>query len=233
LLGHLRLWLGRNGSLNGRKVLVTAGGTQEPIDPVRVITNRSSGKQGYAIAQAALDQGAQVTLVSAPSALDTPIGIELVNVSTADEMKEAVITAAGEAELLIMTAAVADYRPATAAEKKIKKDQGGVDNIRLERTPDILEAVAANRKKGSGPVVVIGFAAETENLVNNAKKKLKKKNLDLIAANDVSRQDSGIGADQNQVTLIWKDGSQKDLPLMDKTAVAEELISEAAKILAG
>ncbi len=231
LYGELRRWLGRNGSLSGRKVLITAGGTQEPIDPVRVITNKSSGKQGYAIAQAALDQGAAVTLISAPTALEAPVGADLIMAATAEEMKKAVLDTCGEYDLLVMAAAVADYRPAQAADKKIKKDGGGLDQIRLERTPDILQEVAKLRKKGAGPGVVIGFAAETEDLLKNASDKLEKKELDLIAANDVSRKDAGIGADHNQVTLIWKDGRKEEMALMSKEEVAEELIAEAADLL--
>ena len=234
LFGHLRLWLGEAGSLSGRKVVVSAGGTQEPIDPVRVITNKSSGKQGYAVAQAALDQGASVTLISAPTCLKQPVGVDLVSVTTAEEMKNAVLDACEVADLLVMTAAVADYRPRNMADDKIKKDKGGLTEIQLDETTDILGEVAKIRKKkDSSPKVVIGFAAETENLLKNAEKKLKSKGLDLIAANDVSREDSGIGADQNQVTLIWKDGKTKELPLMAKSSVADELIEAAAAIIEG
>ena len=234
LFGHLRLWLGQSGSLSGRKVVVSAGGTQEPIDPVRVITNKSSGKQGYAVAQAALDQGASVTLISAPTCLKQPVGADLVSVNTAEEMKNAVLEACEEADLLVMTAAVADYRPRNMADDKIKKDTGGLTEIQLDETPDILGEVAKIRKKkDTGPKVVIGFAAETENLLKNAEKKLKSKGLDLIAANDVSREDSGIGADQNQVTLIWKEGKTRELPLMAKSSVADELIDAAAALIEG
>ncbi|HDD62078.1 MAG: bifunctional phosphopantothenoylcysteine decarboxylase/phosphopantothenate--cysteine ligase CoaBC [Chloroflexota bacterium] len=232
LLGHLRCWLGRNGILKGKKVLITAGGTQEPIDPVRVISNRSSGKQGFAIAQAALDQGAEVILISAPVVLSLPVGARLITVKTASEMAEAVFAESGNADILIMAAAVADYKPTREADQKIKKDQGGLDAIQLERTVDILKEVANNRAKNKiGPAVVIGFAAETENLLENAKSKLENKNLDLIAANDVSRQDRGIGSDKNQVTLIWKDGQTRELPVMDKSDISDELILEAAKLL--
>ena len=232
LLGHLRCWLGRDGILKGKKVLITAGGTQEPIDPVRVISNRSSGKQGYAIAQAALDQGAEVVLITAPVALSEPIGARLVPVKTASEMAEAVFSESDDADILIMAAAVADYKPTREAEEKIKKDQRGLDNIQLERTVDILKKLANSRaKKKVGPAVVIGFAAETENLLENAKSKLENKKLDLIAANDVSRDDRGFGSDLNQVTLIWKEGQTKELPVMEKFDIAEELIQEAAKLL--
>ena len=232
LLGHLRCRLGKDGILKGKKVLITAGGTQEPIDPVRVISNRSSGKQGFAIAQAALDQGAEVILITAPVALSEPIGARLIPVKTASEMAEVVFSESDDADILIMAAAVADYKPTREAAQKIKKDQSGLDAIQLERTVDILKEVANSRaKKKVGPAVVIGFAAETENLLENAKSKLENKNLDLIAANDVSRDDRGIGSDKNQVTLIWKDGQTRELPVMDKSDISDELILEAAKLL--
>jgi phosphopantothenoylcysteine decarboxylase/phosphopantothenate--cysteine ligase len=232
LLGHLRRWIGREGVLRGKKIIITAGGTQEPIDPVRVIGNRSSGKQGYAIAQSALDQGAEVILITAPVSLIEPIGARVIPVKTASEMAEAVFSESDDADILIMAAAVADYKPALEAKSKIKKDQGGLDVIQLERTADILKEVASRKvKKNAGPTVVIGFAAETENLLDNAKSKLEEKDLDLIAANDVSQADRGIGSDKNQVTLIWKDGKTRDLPLMDKTDLSDELIQEAAKLL--
>jgi phosphopantothenoylcysteine decarboxylase/phosphopantothenate--cysteine ligase len=232
LEGYLRRWLGRDGILKGKKVIVTAGGTQEPIDPVRVISNRSSGKQGYAIAQAAVDQGAEVILIAAPVALQTPIGAALVSIQTAKQMADAVFAESGDADLLIMAAAVADYKPAREEETKIKKDLGGFDEIKLEKTLDILQEIARLRdKKKTGPAVVVGFAAETENLLKNAKSKMEKKNLDLIAANDVSRADRGIGSDLNQVVLIWRDGQVKELPVMHKTDLADELIQEAAKLL--
>ena len=232
LLGHLRCWLGRNGVLKNKKVVITAGGTQEAIDPVRVIGNRSSGKQGFAIAQAALDQGAEVILITAPVTLKGPVGARLVPVKTASEMAEAVLSESNDADLLIMAAAVADYKPNREADNKIKKDQDGLDVIPLERTVDILKEVAnIKAKKKIGPDVVIGFAAETENLLENAKSKLENKNLDLIAANDVSRDDRGIGSDKNQVILIWKDGRTRELPVMDKTDISDLLVLEAAKLL--
>lgn len=231
LLGHLRCWLGRDGVLKGKKVIITAGGTQEPIDPVRVIGNRSSGKQGFAIAQAALDQGAEVILITAPVALSSPIGVRLIPVKTASEMAEAVFSESDDADLLIMAAAVADYKPTLKSDRKIKKDQGGLEAIQLERTVDILKELADRKaKKKVGPAAVIGFAAETENLLENAKSKLVNKNLDLIAANDVSRDDRGIGSDKNQVTLIWKDGQDRELPVMDKSEIAYELIQEISKL---
>lgn len=232
LLGHLRLLLGKGGPLTGKKVVVTAGGTQEPIDPVRVLSNRSSGKQGYAIAQAALDAGGEVVLISAPTHLKPPVGSELVMIQTAGEMTDAVLAMTEEADLLVMAAAVADFTPASRAGQKIKKDSKTLQRLDLEQTDDILQLVAERKKaRGTGPKCTIGFAAETENVLDNAAGKLEKKSLDLIAANDVSRTDAGIGADRNQVTLIWKDGSQKELELMSKEKVAGVLISEALKLL--
>lgn len=233
LAGHLRQLLGREGVLKGKKVVVTAGGTQEPIDPVRVISNRSSGKQGYAIAQAALDAGADVILISSPVSLFSPVGAKMVQVTTAAEMAEAVLAETEGADLLIMAAAVADYRPLQPADQKIKKDQEGLETLRLEGTEDILQGLAARKKEsGIGPVIMIGFAAETENLLENARAKLERKDLDLIAANDVSGQDAGIGADLNQVLLIWRDGRTKDLGLLPKFDIAKALIEEAASLLA-
>ena len=231
LLGYLRVFLGKEGVLKGKKVVVTAGGTQEPIDPVRVLSNKSSGKQGYALAQAALDQGGEVVLISTPVCLVPPIGASLVNVTTADQMFEAVLKETKDADLLIMAAAVADYKPARESSQKIKKEKGGLSVINLETTPDILGEIA-RRKNTSGfsLEVVIGFAAETEKLQENAKSKLENKKLDLIVANDVSREDLGFDSDQNQVILIWKDGRIQEFPVMEKTEVSDIIIEEAAKL---
>ena len=232
LAGHLRQLLGRDGVLKDKKVVVTAGGTQEPIDPVRVISNRSSGKQGYAIAQAALDVGADVVLISGSADLLPPVGTSFVQVTTAAEMAEAVLKEADGADVLIMVAAVADYRPTKPVDQKIKKDQKGLQTLKLEQTEDILLHVAARKKEtGKGPGIVVGFAAETENLLENAQEKLKKKGLDLIAANHISGQDAGIGADHNQVLLIWPDGRTKDLGLLLKSEIAAALIKEVADLL--
>ena len=229
LFGHLRQLLGQHGILKGRKVVVTAGGTQEPIDPVRVISNRSSGKQGYAIAQAALDAGAEVCLISGPVPLQAPVGAQFVKVETTAEMGAAVLNETGDADLLIMVAAVADYRAAQQVTQKIKKKQGGSQTLQLEETEDILLSVAARKTKdGIGPRYVVGFAAETENLIENARIKLQEKGLDLIAANDISQRDAGIGADQNRVVLLWPDGKEKDLGLHPKSDIAAALIEEVA-----
>ena len=232
IFGHLRAWLGKDGPLAGKKVLITAGGTQEKIDPVRMISNRSSGKQGYALAQAAVDQGGEVVLISAPVCLTPPVGVTLVDVESAEEMAEAVIKEVDHTDLLIMAAAVADFQPEGRSDQKIKKNQGGLSEIKLTETKDILKAVAKRKKSHKkGPAVTIGFAAETENLLDNAQSKMKEKDLDLIAVNDVSRIDAGFSVDQNQVTLIWRDGKIKELPQMEKADVADEIIQEGIKLL--
>ncbi|MCJ7717547.1 MAG: bifunctional phosphopantothenoylcysteine decarboxylase/phosphopantothenate--cysteine ligase CoaBC, partial [Anaerolineales bacterium] len=178
LLGYLRIFLGREGVLKGKKVVVTAGGTQETIDPVRMISNKSSGKQGYALAQAALDQGGEVVLISTPVCLNPPVGATVVEVKTASQMSKVVLKETKDADLLIMAAAVADYKPIQESNRKIKKDQGGLTVINLETTPDILSELARRKKSpDAGPKVVIGFAAETEKLQENAKFKLEKKKL--------------------------------------------------------
>jgi phosphopantothenoylcysteine decarboxylase/phosphopantothenate--cysteine ligase len=230
LIGHLRLVLGRNGPLQGRKVVVTAGGTQEPIDPVRSLTNRSSGKQGYALAQAALDRGAAVTLVSASTALSPPIGAGVVEVWTAGDMKEATLGAAQKADALLMAAAVADFRPARSESQKIKRRKG-VPDIKLEPTDDILAAISEHKKKTGHPVTVVGFAAESQNLVENARAKLEEKNLSLIVANDITASEAGFSVDTNQVTLISSGDELETLPLMTKTEVAEVVLERVVGLL--
>jgi phosphopantothenoylcysteine decarboxylase/phosphopantothenate--cysteine ligase len=230
LMRRIRYLLTRQGPLRDRHVVVTAGGTQESIDPVRLLTNRSSGKQGYALAQAALDAGAEVTLISAPTALEAPQGAKLVKAASAAEMEDAVLQACSAADVLIMAAAVADFKPVKSASHKIKK-ASGLPVLDLEPTADILSLVS-DKKQGSGtPQVLIGFAAETQDLLSNAAAKLKSKNLDLIVANDVSQSSSGFGADTNQVTLIYPDGQAKPLPLLTKIEVAEKVMAEVIKLL--
>jgi phosphopantothenoylcysteine decarboxylase/phosphopantothenate--cysteine ligase len=226
LVGHIRLVLGRHGVLSGRKVVVSAGGTQEPIDPVRMLANRSSGKQGYALAQAALDAGAQVVLISAPAGITAPLGARLIPVSTAEEMRDAILQAVAGADALIMAAAVADFRPRKAAAGKLKS-RDGVPQLELEATDDILQAVA----QGSRPRVVVGFAAESSDLTRNAVEKLKAKRLDLIVANDIAAPDAGFGADTNRVTLIDAAGKTDALPLASKAEVAESVIARLALLL--
>ncbi|MBM4446642.1 MAG: bifunctional phosphopantothenoylcysteine decarboxylase/phosphopantothenate--cysteine ligase CoaBC [Chloroflexi bacterium] len=225
ILGTIRQVLGRSRDLAGRRIVVTAGGTQEPVDPVRCLTNRSSGKMGYALAEAARDRGAQVVLVSAPSALSKPVGVDVVNVGTAQGMYEAVKKAVAKADVLIMAAAVADYRPKKVSKGKIKREQASSLTLELERTPDILVEV-------KGKFLKVGFAAETENLVSNAKEKLEKKQLDLIVANDITARASGIGADTNQVVLIDRKGKVEKLPLLPKREVADKILDKVAQFLA-
>ncbi|HZO29331.1 MAG TPA: bifunctional phosphopantothenoylcysteine decarboxylase/phosphopantothenate--cysteine ligase CoaBC [Chloroflexota bacterium] len=226
IVDTLRIVLARGGDLAGRRVVVTAGGTQEAIDPVRFVSNRSSGKMGYAVAEAARDRGASVVLVTAPTALSAPIGVEVRPVVSAADMHDAVMAALPDADLLIMAAAVADYRPATVAEQKIKKRDDGL-TLQLARTTDILAATAS---LSSERLVRIGFAAESQNLVSNAADKLERKRLDLIVANDISRTDSGFGTDDNAVVLLDRSGGQRELPLLPKREVADRILDEALAI---
>jgi phosphopantothenoylcysteine decarboxylase/phosphopantothenate--cysteine ligase len=230
IVRRVRHLLSREGRLRGRKLVVTAGGTQEPLDPVRMLTNRSSGKQGFAIAQAALDEGAEVTLIAAPVALAFPYGAKRIDVHTAEEMRTAVLAEAAGADALIMAAAVADFRPADPAPRKMKKS-AAPDSIRLERTADILTAVSESKAKSGRPLVTIGFSAETEDLETNARKKLKAKGLDLIVANEVGRADSGFETETNRVTIFSTDGSAEALPLMEKSQVAEAIIGKIIGLL--
>ncbi|HJS17904.1 MAG TPA: bifunctional phosphopantothenoylcysteine decarboxylase/phosphopantothenate--cysteine ligase CoaBC [Anaerolineales bacterium] len=232
ILGYARLALGQDGLLADKKVVVTAGGTQEPLDPVRVLTNRSSGKQGYALAQAALDAGAQVTLISTPTALTPPIGAHILNVETAKQMLDCVLSESADSDALIMAAAVADFRPRNTAKDKIKKE-GGIPQVELEATEDILKTVAGQRSavQQKRPLVVVGFAAESRDLLENASAKLTSKGLDLIAANDISGGDAGFAVDTNRVTLLFADGRKESLPLMSKSEAAETIIERLAALL--
>lgn len=225
LLGHIRRQLGRDEALAGQHVVVTAGGTQEPLDPVRYITNRSSGKQGFAIAQAALDAGAEVTLITTVDSLSLPIGVNSVSVRSAQEMHDAVLTHSALADVLVMAAAVADFRPATISDQKIKK-QENTDGLTLPltRNPDILMAVRQQRETTQHPRMVIGFAAESENLLDNATDKLRRKGLDLLVANDITAPGAGFATDTNRVILIDRDGQTESLELMSKIHVAETII---------
>ncbi len=230
ILGQARLVLTKNGSLNGRKIVVTAGGTQEPIDPVRVITNRSSGKQGFALAQAALDLGAQVTLITAPTALPTPAGAVRVEINTAEEMLAEVLAAIPQADALLMAAAVADFKPLEAANHKIKKATGAPE-IRLTQAPDILAAVAEFKTRNHFPRITVGFAAESQDLLQNALAKLQGKHLDLIVANDITATNAGFSAETNQVTLLDTEGGVEALPLMSKAEVADLILARVEKHL--
>jgi phosphopantothenoylcysteine decarboxylase/phosphopantothenate--cysteine ligase len=226
IMAAIRRELGKGGPLAGRRVVVTAGGTQEPLDPVRYIGNRSSGKMGYAIAEEACYAGAEVTLISGPTALPAPYGVRVVRVSTARDMLAAVLDAVKEADALVMAAAVADYAPAQVAEHKIKKaDEGQALTITLTRNPDILGELA---RMDLPHLVRVGFAAETQDLLENARLKLEQKKLDMIVANEAV---SSIGADDSQLILIGRDGSVEHLPRMPKQDSARLIVGRLARLL--
>jgi phosphopantothenoylcysteine decarboxylase/phosphopantothenate--cysteine ligase len=232
ILGHIRYQLSRGGPLQGHTVVVTAGGTQEPIDPVRMVTNRSSGKQGLALARAALDAGGDVVLVATPVVGAEPVGARRVAVSTAAEMADTVLAECRKADVLIMAAAVADFRPVRQAGQKLKKREG-VPTLEMEATADILAAVNEQRGESGRPHVVVGFAAETENLTENARQKLEGKGLDLIVANDVGAADSGFAVDTNRVTLLEATGREQALPLLSKDEVARQVVDRIVALLTG
>ena len=224
IIGTIRQVLGGQGDLAGKRVVVSAGPTEEPIDPVRNITNRSSGKMGYAIAEAARDRGAQVVLVSGPVALPGPVGIEVVKVQTTQQMRDAVFAATRGADVLIMAAAPADYRPAASAEQKIKKEKADTLSIELIRNPDILGEV-------QGDFIKVGFAAESEELLENAKEKLARKGAHLFVANDITATDAGFDVDTNRVAIIDRSGRIENLPLMLKSEVAEKILDRVVELL--
>ncbi|EAX48612.1 phosphopantothenoylcysteine decarboxylase/phosphopantothenate--cysteine ligase [Thermosinus carboxydivorans Nor1] len=214
------------GVLAGKRILVTAGGTREPLDPVRYLGNRSSGKMGYAIAEAAARRGAEVILVSGPTALTPPLGIFVKKVETAEEMRQAVLTEYAACDVVIKAAAVADYRPREVAEHKIKKTGESLTLV-LEKNPDILRELGALKRHQ----ILVGFAAETQDLLSNAKEKLAQKNLDMIVANDVTLPGAGFNADTNIVKLIYRDGSVEELERMPKTRVAEIILDRVCDLL--
>ena len=216
-----------DGDLSGMRVLVTAGPTMEAIDPVRYITNRSSGKMGYALANAARLRGADVTLISGPTTLKPPKNVRLNRVKTADEMKRAVFACHQENDVIIKAAAVLDYKPRKTADHKIKKEEGN-QSLELVRTPDILEELGLAKEKNR--YLLVGFAAETEDLLSNASQKLARKNLDMIVANDVSRDDAGFETDTNLVRIIYRDGEREDLPLMTKKEVADHILGRVKSL---
>ncbi|MDW8173808.1 MAG: bifunctional phosphopantothenoylcysteine decarboxylase/phosphopantothenate--cysteine ligase CoaBC [Anaerolineae bacterium] len=231
LIGHLRHLLGmRWGALAGRRIVVTAGGTREAIDPVRYVGNHSSGKQGYAIAQAALDAGAQVTLISSAHLL-APVGVRFIQVESAADVLEAVLASIPQADALIMAAAVADFRPQQAADRKIKKSDDESLTLTLGRTADVLLRVAEVRAASGWPRVVVGFAAESHDLLANAQAKLSTKRLDLLVANDVSAPDAGFAVDTNRVVLLRPAQAPEALPLLSKQAVAERIVDEVARLI--
>jgi len=223
ILGAIRYVLGQAGDLAGRKVVVTAGGTREPMDPVRYVGNYSSGKMGYAVAEAARDRGAEVVLVSAPTGLPTPFGVRLVSVGRAAEMRDAVIRECRGAQALVMAAAVADYQPAATARQKIKR-RAPTLTLELERTRDVLA------EAGQG-FLKVGFAAESEDLLANARRKLEAKGLDFIVANDITAAGSGFGSDTNRVVILDRAGREERLPLLSKYEVAQRLWDRIVPLL--
>ena len=216
----------REGDLCGLKVLVTAAGTREPIDPVRFVGNRSSGKMGYAVAQMAAERGAEVLLVSGPSALAIPANVKAIKVETTNEMLEACLEAYEAADIVIKAAAVADYRPRDVADQKIKKKTDDALTVVMDKNPDILKTLGAQKTHQ----VLVGFAAETQNLLENARDKVVKKNLDMIVANDVTAAGAGFNADTNIVKFLFANGEVRSLEQMPKVDVANRILDEALKI---
>jgi len=217
--------LSRRRDLEGETVLVTAGPTVEDLDPVRFVSNRSSGKMGYRLAEAARDRGAKVILVSGPASLPRPHGVDVVAVRSAEDMQRAVAASVGKATVVIAAAAVSDYRPAAASPSKVKKTDGPL-TLELVRTPDILEGLG----KAKGGRVLVGFAAETEDLLDNAARKLGAKNLDLVVANDVTVPGAGFEAETNAVVILRRDGGRADVPLASKREVAERILDEVVAL---
>ena len=226
ILDRIELILSPRQDFAGQVVLVTAGPTREPLDPVRFLSNRSSGKMGYAIAEAAAARGARVILVSGPTALAAPPGVDCIHVETADEMYRAVLAKLEPAGVVIKAAAVADYRPKRRADRKIKKDQA-VPEIALEPTPDIL----AELGKRKGTRILVGFAAETDDLLDNARMKLQRKNLDLVVANNVREAGAGFDVDTNVVTMLDGAGRAETLPLLSKREVADRILDRVKVLL--
>ncbi len=227
IMEAMRYVLGLQGPLQGHKVLITAGGTREPLDPVRFITNPSTGKMGVALAAAARDAGATTILVHAPLAVPIPYGVQSIPVTTAQEMYDAVMQEVQDATVFIAAAAVADFRPVQQASHKLKKDEVGPTwTLTLERTPDILGTVGHLRQKHGRPYVLVGFAAETQDLIPAAREKLIRKGLDLIVANDITAPQAGFAVDTNQVTIVDREGNVTPWPPMSKEAVAEQLMAQ-------
>ena len=225
IIGYIRMTLGRKGDLAGQKVVVSAGGTREAIDPARFISNHSSGKMGYAVAEAARDRGASAVLVAAPNDLPNPVGVRVAHVTTALEMRDVIARECVDADALIMAAAVADWRPVKTANRKLKKGAADTWTIDLTRTPDILEEVQSDR------LVKVGFAAETDHLESNARAKLQDKGLHLIAANDITSEDGGFGSDDNRVVIMDRDGGVEELELMSKYDVGHRILERVAGLL--
>lgn len=226
IVGVLADFFAKGRALSGKKVLVTAGGTIEPLDPVRYLGNRSTGRMGYAIAQQAVNRGAEVVLISAPTSLPAPVGVRLVRVETAREMREAVLKEFADSDIVIKAAAVADYRPKVVAANKIKKQEGEFTLV-LERNPDILYELGQKKTHQ----LLVGFAAETTNVEDYARKKLAKKNLDFIVANDVSEEGAGFGVETNHVKIFARDGRAWDYPLLPKMELGGIILDHVEKLL--
>ena len=221
IMDKISLLLKRKGDMQGISVMVTAGPTIEPIDPVRYLTNRSSGKMGYAVADAAARRGARVILISGPTALQLPYGVEVINVETAMQMYNAVLKYFPGVDVVVKAAAVADYRPKEMAKRKIKKS-GDALTVELERNPDILAELGRTKTTQ----ILVGFAAETEDMENNARQKVESKNLDLLVANDVTLPGAGFGTDTNISKLVYPNGTIISLPKINKTALAHRILDE-------
>jgi phosphopantothenoylcysteine decarboxylase/phosphopantothenate--cysteine ligase len=230
IFAHVGRVLDRGGRLEGRSILVTAGPTREPLDPVRFLSNYSSGKMGVAIAAAAWRRGADVTLIAGPLSVPTPVGVTLVPVHATLEMRDAVAEHLGDADVFVMSAAPADYTPATPSTGKIKKT-GNARTIELRETPDILVSTRDERRPGC---IVVGFALETDDLLENAKRKLESKGLDIVVLNAANEPGAGFGVDTNRVTLVQRGKSETEqLPLMDKRDVAEEILDRVEALIGG
>ena len=227
LVGHIRILLGRNGDLAGRKIVVSAGGTREAIDPVRVIANHSSGKMGYAIAEAARDRGADAVLVTAPTSLPDPTGVKMARVNSALEMGYALDRECADADAIIMAAAVADWRVSEIADQKVKKTGADTWTIDLVKNPDLIAGIPEDK------LVKVGFAAESEDLIHNARAKIQSKGLHMIVANDITATDAGFAVDDNRVIILDREGSVERLPLMSKYDVGVEILDRVRPMLHG
>ena len=223
IVGAIKAVLGRSGDLKGKRIVVSAGGTQESIDPVRILTNRSTGKMGYAVAEAARDRGASVTLVAGPTALADPYGITVNHVTTVDEMRNEIRTACAKCDALIMAAAVGDYKIMSPAKQKIKRGEGGL-SLKLTPTDDIIGELKDD-------FIKVGIAAQTQSLLENARKKLASKKLDIVVANDITEAGSGFGTDTNQVTMLSRNGKPQKLPLLTKYEVGHKILDGLIPLL--
>jgi phosphopantothenoylcysteine decarboxylase / phosphopantothenate---cysteine ligase len=227
-LGGIRYVLGRDGNLTCKKIVVSAGGTHEPIDPVRFVGNRSSGKMGFAIAEAARDRGADTVLITGPVSLPDPYGVRVLHVERASEMRDAVVSESRDAEAVVMAAAVADYQPAEAVGEKIKRQGRPGLELSLVSTPDIIAEI--DPRPG---LIKVAFAAESDDLIANARHKLKAKGVDLIVANDITDPGSGFGTETNRVVFIDRDGKEEQLPLISKYDVGWRILDTVAAMLDG